>query len=221
MASRGTCWSVTINNPTSSDEEAIATVRQRSGWEIEGQLEQGENETPHYQLIVRTPQVRFSAMKKLFPRSHIELARNPAALSVYVKKEDTRIGELPTGELYPSPQRIWDMFAEWIGNYTKGAYLNFVDEAFLEAFDKFISIHIEQGYVLEFFAINPQNRSIVKRYSASIISRSISRRQKTDRQTENFSEVSINGTEDQTIEDEEEGSEATSCSSGSWTTESG
>ena len=221
MSGRGTCWSVTINNPVASDDEAIATAKQRSGWNVIGQLEKGDNGTPHYQMIVHTPQIRFSALKKLFPRAHIELARNPAALSVYVKKEDTRIGELPAGELYPSPQRIWDMFAEWIGPYTKGAYLNFVDEAFLDIFDKFISIHIEKGYIMEFFAINPQNRSIVKRYSASIISRSIVRRQKTDRQTENFSELSINGSEDQTIQDEEEGSEATSCSSQSWTTESG
>jgi hypothetical protein len=184
---RGTCWSITINNPVASDEEAISSARQRSGWSVEGQLEQGENGTPHYQLMVKTPQVRFSAVKKQFPRAHIQLARNVEALANYVKKDDTRIASLPeTSAQYPSLQTMWDMFADWVPDHTKGAYLNFDKDAYLEIYDKFVSVHIEQGYVLETMGVNPQIRSAVKLYGASIIARSMLRRQKTDRQTAEF-----------------------------------
>jgi len=73
MTDRATVWSVTINNPTPSDEEGIALARQR-GWQVEGQKEKGSEGTEHYQLMVKTPQVRFSAVKKAFPRGHIEAA---------------------------------------------------------------------------------------------------------------------------------------------------
>lgn len=54
MSDRSIYWSLTINNPNPSDEENIATARQR-GWVVEGQVEAGEqNGTPHYQLMVNT-----------------------------------------------------------------------------------------------------------------------------------------------------------------------
>lgn len=184
---RGTCWSVTINNPVASDEEAISSARQRSGWSVEGQLEQGENGTPHYQLMVKTPQVRWTAVTKQFPRAHVQLARNVDALANYVKKDDTRIASLPeTSAQYPSLQTMWDMFADWVPDHTKGAYLNFDKDAYLEIYDKFVSVHIEKGYVLETMGVNPQIRSAVKLYGASIIARSMLRRQKTDRQTDEY-----------------------------------
>lgn len=93
MTDRGTCWSLTINNPTQDDEDAIHIARQK-GWKVEGQKERGEQGTEHYQLMLRTPQVRFSAVKKQFPRAHIELARNPSALATYVSKEETRLQPL-------------------------------------------------------------------------------------------------------------------------------
>lgn len=102
MSERATNWSVTINNPIKADEENINLARQK-GWMVEGQLEKGDNGTPHYQLIVKTPQMRFSALKKAFPRAHIEVAKNVKALETYVKKDETRIGQLPdASEFYPS-----------------------------------------------------------------------------------------------------------------------
>jgi len=112
MSERATCWSITINNPVKNDEEFIAAARQK-GWKVDGQLEKGENGTPHYQLIVRTPQVRFSAVKKAFPRAHIEVARNPTALASYVKKSETREGELPkTESKYPSQSAYFKLVVE-------------------------------------------------------------------------------------------------------------
>lgn len=109
MTTRATCWSITINNPTEKDEEEIELARQK-GWRVEGQKEKGENGTPHYQLMVSTPQVRFSAVKKMFSRAHIEVAKNRAALAAYVTKEATREGELASpSDKYPSLNKLWDM----------------------------------------------------------------------------------------------------------------
>lgn len=44
---RATAWSVTINNPNESDEEAINLARQK-GWTVQGQKEVGDEGTPHY-----------------------------------------------------------------------------------------------------------------------------------------------------------------------------
>jgi len=218
MSQRGTCWSVTINNPVACDEDAISSARQRSGWSVEGQLEQGTNGTPHYQLMVKTPQVRFSALKKQFPRAHIELARNKEALAEYVKKDDTRVAELPqSSEQYPSLQRMWDMFAEWVPDQTKGAYLDFGPDAYLEIFDKFINYHIARGYVLETMGVNPQMRSCVKLYGASIIARSQLRRQETDRQTDEYiisTSIKQNGEE---IQDDQE-TQSSGSSDETWET---
>jgi len=43
---RATCWSLTINNPTKSDEEWIQQARQK-GWQVEGQKEVGAEGTEH------------------------------------------------------------------------------------------------------------------------------------------------------------------------------
>jgi len=175
-SSRATCWSLTINNPVASDEENIALARQK-GWRVDGQKEIGKEGTPHYQLIVKTPQVRFSAMKKAFPRAHIEIARNPSALEQYVHKEDTKDAELSQdNELYPSLQKMWDMFYEYLTNKWKEHHvMNWANEKFLERFDEFISFKIEQGYVLETMAVNPQIRSSVKNYGLAIYTRSMNR----------------------------------------------
>jgi len=217
---RATSWSVTINNPTPSDQENINKARQK-GWKVEGQLEKGENGTPHYQLLVKTPQVRFSALKTAFPRAHIEIARNVAALEAYVQKEESRVGQLPTqSEQYPSLQKMWDMLYDWImldRNYT---HWHEVDpEARLRMFDDFIRESIEAGFVLETMGVNPQIRSAIKLYGKAILSRSKSRRQ-TDRQTDkNIVEVDIykHGTQEDAEEDCEaqashEENESTTCS---------
>jgi len=204
---RASCWSVTINNPTQSDEEWINQARQK-GWRVEGQLEKGENGTPHYQLMVKTPQVRFSAVKKQFPRAHIEMARNAQALESYVSKEDTRVGNLPeTSELYPSLAKLWDMFREWhdkryeVDEETLNDMqpINNPDKR-LYVFDRFIEDAIVRGYHVETMGVNPQIRSCVKNYMPQLLKRSRKNlRRQTDRQTDDILVQSIdipNATED-------------------------
>jgi len=198
MSDRATCWSVTINNPVKNDEEFIAAARQR-GWKVEGQLERGENGTPHYQLIVRTPQVRFSAVKKAFPRAHIEVARNPTALASYVKKAETREGELPqTESKYPTQAAYFKMVVEELYDVEKDLRIDFTDgnwykedrradneQRLLDALDEATRILILRGYHVETLAVNPQTRSAWKKFGMAIIRRSmaeISADRQTDRQ---------------------------------------
>lgn len=187
---RATCWSVTINNPTEADEEAIARCRQ-SSWKVEGQLEKGEGGTLHYQLLVRTPQVRFSAVKKQFPRAHIEVARNQSALANYVTKEDTREAQLPTAqEMYPSLSKFWSLVIHEIDSYDQTADL-YNDPHLpldLTTLDYATERLICKGYHVESTSVNPQVRASWKRFAKSIAYRArIS--METDRQPDKVQEV--------------------------------
>lgn len=177
---RGTCWSVTINNPKPCDDEAIAQARQKSGWKVYGQREKGAAGTEHYQLMVTTPQVRFSAVKKAFPRAHIELARDRVALAKYVEKEDTKVSDLPQSqEQYPSHSKVMSMYAEYVSSaYPDG----FDDKDLIKMFNEMVYHKIKEGYYLELYAVNPQILSAIKKFGRAIIRRELVRRQ-TDRQT--------------------------------------
>lgn len=195
---RSSCWSVTINNPTPSDEEAIQLARQK-GWKVEGQLEKGEGGTLHYQLAVRTPQVRFSALKRQFPRAHIEVARNAAALSQYVTKEETRQQSLPQSqEMYPSLSKLWNLIYEYICDNaptlvdnTQRLYIpSRMDK--LTIFDEAIKHLIERGYHVESMGVNPQVRTAWKLYSHALFARSHAATTQTDRQTDIRLESEVN-----------------------------
>lgn len=191
MSARASAWSVTINNPTKDDEEYMNLARQK-GWKVEGQLERGEQGTPHYQLLVKTPQVRFSAVKKAFPRAHIEVARNVAALEQYVNKEETREGELPVQqERYPSLSRLWELFADWVSDHRLTlAKETWNEDQWLFHFDMFIRDSIIDGYFVESMAVNPQVRGCVKKYGREILIRVQNIGRQTDRQTDSMSEAS-------------------------------
>lgn len=184
-STRGSCWSITINNPSAADEENINLARQK-GWKVEGQLEVGEKGTPHYQLKVNTPQVRFSAVKKAFPRAHIEIAKNAFALEQYVHKEETREGELAqTSDKYPSLQRLWELWSDYIDDRSENlAKETWSEDEFLVNFDYFIKECIVDGYVVETMAVNPQIRAIVKKYGREVLIRVQNIRRQTDRQTD-------------------------------------
>lgn len=194
---RASNWSVTINNPTEKDKEEIALARQ-SGWSVEGQEEVGENGTPHYQLHVKTPQVRFSAVKKRFSRAHIEVAKAPAALAKYVQKEETRVGQLSVSQdQYPSLSKLWNLMYRWLtesrgykfemNDYTKSTagtpsrvifltkkedIKRFVTNP-LDIFDEFIKDMICSGYHVESMGINPQIRGSWNAYWSALIYREL------------------------------------------------
>ena len=229
---KSTNWSVTINNPTQNDEEYLALARQK-GWKVEGQLEKGDNGTPHYQLLVTCKgQQRFTAIKKAFPRAHIEPARDVVALKKYVNKEETRVGQLPTqNEQYPSCSKLMAWYGEYYDTQRKLVGHECFDR--LDVFDQMICSKIRQGYYVESMGVNPQIRSSIKNYGKAIADRERLHRQKTDRQTSQdiISESGINQYESQIQEncDEEISqtqnletqTECASCSSSTSGSESG
>jgi len=194
MSDRSIYWSVTINNPKPDDDENIATAKQR-GWMVEGQKEVGENGTPHYQLAVNCKaQQRFSALKKVFPRGHIEMARNPKALKQYVHKEETRVAELPNSDKYvTSNKRLWELVVDELTTDCDNrhridfnTHLPWNESRFdpLRALDYACDVLIRKGYhCVETMAVNPQVRSAWKTFWSSIIARRDIDRQ-TDRQDE-------------------------------------
>ena len=185
MSIRASCWSVTINNPVQTDEYNIAQARQK-GWKVEGQLEKGENGTPHYQLSVRTPQVRFSLVKKVFPRAHIEIARNSSALSAYVQKLDTRVAPLVVDQSkYPSQLQI----LQWFAFYYRDVKKDYPKATNLEIFDLMCGQKIRQGFYIGAECMNPQIRAFIKKFGDHVAHRELSSLDRqTDRQSNLFSQ---------------------------------
>jgi len=194
---RSSHWSVTINNPTPADYEQMEIARQKR-WQVAGQLEKGEEGTEHLQLYVHTPQVRFAAVKKQFPRAHIEAARNPAALKQYVQKEETCLLKLndTQAEKYPSHALWWQLFLRviqrrnWLhldgDSWWKDAYdeLHYPrndpddphtqkqqEEFAMKVFHYVVHQLIEEGYHVDHF-VSPPNMNLWKRYHFAILRRS-------------------------------------------------
>jgi len=124
---RATCWSVTINNPTAADDKVVQTATDEYAWikEIIGQKEVGENGTEHYQLCVRTNQVRFSQLKSVFSRAHIEPARDMLALQKYVVKSETAVQGTRMKKAQAKPSDIYSAaFSVYVPNLTLPQFSN-------------------------------------------------------------------------------------------------
>ena len=139
-----------------------------------GGVEVGEQGTEHYQGMLRTPQTRFAAVKKQFPRAHIEVARNKVALEKYVHKEETRKEVI---ESIPTLFEYQGIIAEkWVENdFVKMAESfpnKLPDEVAMLYLDSLVARDIESGRRgAEFIAINPMWRSSWKIFWRSIINR--------------------------------------------------
>lgn len=186
MTERAGCWSITINNPTADDLNPTLP----RGWVLEGQMEEGAEGTKHYQGMLTTPQCRFSAVKKVLPRAHIEVARNRAALKKYVHKEDTRTHEVGTvvsaipnlfdyqGVVAKAFNLEWlqgkykERLAAWTAARCAAAKPPDMDEMAMDYLDAIVAEHIRQGMRgVEYIAINPMWRSSWKKFWRSIIER--------------------------------------------------
>lgn len=112
---RSRVWSITINNPSSQEIEDWKNATALH-WVVEakGQLEMGTEGTLHIQGYLKTQPVRFSQVKKAFPRAHIEVAKNPTALAQYVSKAETRVAPLEQTNNVVTPQRIQTSLTEYI-----------------------------------------------------------------------------------------------------------
>lgn len=169
VCGRATCWSITINNPTEEDKSPNLPA----GWKFTGQLERGEEGTEHIQAMLTTPQVRFSAVKRHFPRAHIEAARDRNALQAYVHKPESRVGTLETSYGMTAFQLTEQIISGWNDDeYQNWVGLRFEDPHMRYA-DCLIKRLIEGGASggIEYVAINPMWRSAFKRYGLSMIAR--------------------------------------------------
>jgi len=171
MTERHSNWSITINNPT----EAETTVN-IPGWKLEGQFEVGKEGTRHFQGYLRTPQCRFSAIKKALPRAHIEPAKNVAALKKYVHKEESRVdvytpGSVPTiFEYQETVASAWNN-DEW-AQLSQNVLEENIDDLAMLYLDTLVKRDIEAGKRgCEWIAINPMWRSSWKKFWRSIIKR--------------------------------------------------
>jgi len=176
---RSTCWSLTINNPLDGDYNLELPAK----WGLTGQIEEGIEGTTHYQGMLTTPQVRFSAVKKLFPRAHIEMARNKSALEKYVHKEDTRlkkiddcVSKIPT--LFDYQHTIagkWNEsdFSKLCNQWSDDPKKTLGDVA-LDYVDSLVAVDIESGMIgIEYIAINPMWRSAWKKFFKAMVTREI------------------------------------------------
>jgi len=146
------------------------------GWTLKGQYEEGKEGTKHFQGMLLTPQVRGSAVKRAYPRAHIEVARNKKALAAYVEKEDTRVASYETTGVPNIFQYqravcelwVWTKFEECRNLYPNKPE----DEIALIYLDGICAQMIRDGAAgLEFVAINPMWRSSWKKFYHSIITR--------------------------------------------------
>ena len=176
MGDRGTSWSITINNPTEEEVKVSAP-----GWKLEGQYEVGEEGTRHFQGLLSTPQVRFAAVKKVFPRAHIELARNKKALQAYVHKAATRVEEYKTVDnpnVFNSQKLVTDLWdpVEWQKRITDPQLVKKYDYNYgalaLGYVDTLVETLIEGGARgLEYISVNPMWRSSWSRHWRAIVAR--------------------------------------------------
>lgn len=178
---RGTCWSLTINNPTDVD----TTVQLPPRWRLEGQFERGEdNGTLHLQAMLKTPQERWSAVKKVFPRAHILIARNSAALKNYVHKDDTRVAEFETRESnipnwYEYSNEIakrfdLEQYAQRRRDLKDKDVFNkeVLGQIRLDMVDEMVASDIESGRQgIEWIAVNPNFRQAWKKFGVSLAKR--------------------------------------------------
>lgn len=168
-------------------------------WHLEGQIEKGKDsqDKEHAQLFLKTPQVRGTAVTKVFPNCMIDEARNQFALQQYVHKEDTRIGEFMTiKNTSPQWHVVRDKFFDWLieNEPFYGHIKDDMDERVsprLNLWDKFIIVSIKEGMNIDVIGVNPQYRSCIRRYWEGYVYTAEQRQttdvdKKTDKTKDNF-----------------------------------
>lgn len=161
------------------------------GWHLTGQVEVAPTTGQlHLQLMLKTPQVRFSAVKKQFPKAHIEPARDRMALATYVQKDETRVmavAQPETPTIWQFSQMVADRISidelvysicNWRG-LKHDAYICWDDatgEEILKYVDVLVGRFVHEGIRgAEYMGVNPMFRSAWKTYGKSLIVRKIDR----------------------------------------------
>lgn len=89
--SRKRRWFLTINHNSTEDFQTLLDLNTRT---LVFQTEIGESGTPHIQCTLELKDAKtFNAMKKIFPRAHLEVPKHWARSIKYCYKDDTFTGE--------------------------------------------------------------------------------------------------------------------------------
>lgn len=93
-------WCITLNNYTNDEMEQMTQDFEMKGWNYIIGEEIGKNGTKHLQIYIETKNpIRFTSLKKLNERMHIEKARgNREKNLTYCKKEGKFISNFPLDE---------------------------------------------------------------------------------------------------------------------------
>lgn len=198
---KGVCWSITINNPTAEDFSQWDSLKGLH-WvrEVTGQIEKGENGTPHIQGCLKTLSVRFSQVKKALPRAHIEKARSQAALERYVAKADTRVSSLPRTKVATQAEvqdYVLTIALRYCYDWKQADPLDTNELDLIQScraqikqnwetiLDEAVEALIYQGYYgVEFVVSNPQIRMAFKKYLPAILYRTYNGRQEAATQVQ-------------------------------------
>lgn len=154
--------------------------------ELSGQLEEGEEGTPHIQGMIRTEYGRwFNKLRAALPRAHIEPAKNPVALANYVQKSETRVGSIPTARVATQAtlqERLYVLYYMKQAETEDGLMTNTGDHIRENAvtirnkadqmIDEAVRSLITDGYFgIEFVMSNNQVRGAFRRYLPEILLR--------------------------------------------------
>jgi len=201
-----TYWFDTENSPPKAKVDEYIELARQAGYVINGQVEKAPTTgNLHYQLQVKTPWTRKSAVKKMLPTAWVEKTKKDVALKQYVKKEETRVAPLlDADDKYPTPNKLWeliyreyDVLEQYGWNYENEDEVELYsgdDQKTLEGdplafFDKVMGRLIRRGYYVDLLASNPAIRSFWKKFWRDVLYRTRETVRQTDRQNELISQT--------------------------------
>lgn len=184
---RASCWSITQQIDTEEDGRTFMSRQLPPGWKLQGQVEKAPSTGKlHLQLLLKTPQVRFSAVKKIFTQAHIEQARDERALAIYVHKEESRVRSVE----HTATPTLWDFNTMVLDKWDCAEFEKFAgttdwrrasDEMAMLYVDKLIGDMIESGVRgAEYMGVNPMIRSSWKKFWKQMVYRQIYKAMRTE-----------------------------------------
>lgn len=183
---RATVWSITQQVADEDEAKEFMARQSPPGWRLEGQVERAPTTGKlHLQLLLKTPQVRFSAVKKQYPQAHIEVARDDKALARYVHKDESRV----MGVEHTATPTVWDFNGMVLEKWDCEEFEKFAkvtewnratDEMAMTYVDKLIGELIESGVRgAEYMGVNPMIRSSWKKFWRQMVYRQIYKAMRT------------------------------------------
>ena len=211
---RNSHWSVTFFNNEWKNF-------QHPEWKLEGQEEIApDTGRLHYQGMLHTGQVRFSAVKKVFPQAHIEACRDPVALKKYVHKTDTRAASATVEDYAERPKISRTKFFEDVMEYIQSAGHDDAEYQIIHDDDYSFLTHIVNAMVEDggdwaytSMAVQPITRAIWRDYRQSMWHSYLAENQNGVHEEEGTEEADLptaeddSGSEDSCSQDSSESSE--------------